>query len=77
MRRRRQKLRCDADDTHGELFPTVQELTVRESVENPPRYTKKTPKIVKVSMRVKELDYVSSLYFKSANRYQEIYEKHH
>jgi len=50
MKRRRQKCRGDAADTHGELFGDVTPATVKKPVKNPPRFSRKTPKIVEVSI---------------------------
>ena len=49
MRRRHQKHRGDAEDTHGELFGTQEAPTVRKPVQNPTRFARKTPKIIDVS----------------------------
>ena len=55
MKRRRQKQRRDAADTHGELFAEPPPQTVRKPVKNPTRYTKNTPKIIEVSTEHKQM----------------------
>ena len=49
MQRRQQKHRSDAADTHGKLFGKNPAMTVRKMVKNPPRFSRKTPKIIDVS----------------------------
>jgi len=65
MKRRRQRSRREAADTHGQLFAQAPAQTVRKPVKNPARFTKKTPKITEVSTAHKQMsDFAICLFTK-------------